>query len=109
MKLWNKEASALASTKDLAEISAHAPQSSRHTAIRQLHLGTVRDGIQLALRNIPTVALVTEPFWQQGDLIALSSGMPDIPRVRLPHPIAGSSAGEMAHLLMRLLRALSQC
>ena len=58
----------------------------------------MRDGIQLALRNSPTVALVTEPFWQQGDLIALSSGMPDIPRVRLPHPIAGSSASEMAAL-----------
>jgi hypothetical protein len=58
----------------------------------------VRDGIQLALRNIPTVALVTEPFWQQGDLIALSGGMPDIPRVRLPHPVAGSSAAEMAAL-----------
>ena len=58
----------------------------------------MRDGIQLALRDIPTVALVTEPFWQQGDLIALSSGMPDIPRVRLPHPIAGSSASEMMAL-----------
>ena len=62
----------------------------------------MRDGIQLALRNIPTVALVTEPFWQQGDLIALSGGMPDIPRVRLPHPVAGSSAAEMTALADRI-------
>ncbi len=44
------------------------------------------------------VALVTEPFWQQGDLIAVSNGMPDIPRVRLPHPVAGSGAVAMAQL-----------
>lgn len=44
------------------------------------------------------VALVTEPFWPQGDLIALSNGMPDVPRVRLPHPVAGTSAASMAAL-----------
>jgi hypothetical protein len=58
----------------------------------------VRDGIELARRNAAVVALVTEPFWQQGDLIALSNGMPDIPRVRLPHPVAGSGAQAMAAL-----------
>ena len=56
------------------------------------------------------VALVTEPFWQQGDLIALSGGMPDVPRIRLPHPVAGSSAEEMAaladHIVPRLLEVL---
>ncbi len=44
------------------------------------------------------VALVSEPFWQQGDLIALSNGMPDVPRLRLPHPVAGSGAEAMARL-----------
>jgi hypothetical protein len=44
------------------------------------------------------VALVTEPFWPQGDLIALSIGMPDVPRIRLPHPVAGSSSESMASL-----------
>jgi hypothetical protein len=58
----------------------------------------VRDGIELARRDAAVVALVTEPFWQQGDLIALSNGMPDIPRVRLPHPVAGSGTQAMSAL-----------
>jgi len=58
----------------------------------------VRDGIELARRDLAVVALVTEPFWEQGDLIALSNGMPDIPRVRLPHPVAGSGTQAMAQL-----------
>ncbi|MDA0300150.1 MAG: hypothetical protein O3B40_06925 [Actinobacteria bacterium] len=71
----------------------------------------MRDGIQLAMRGLPVVALVTEPFWQQGDLIALSGGMPDVPRVRLPHPVAGSSnefmmslADEIAPRLIAVLQ-----
>jgi hypothetical protein len=36
--------------------------------------------------------LVTDDFWPQGDFIANSLGMPDIPRVRLPHPVAGTGA-----------------
>jgi len=62
----------------------------------------VRDGIQLARRDRAVVALVTEHFWQQGDLIARSNGMPDIPRVRLPHPVAGSGAEAMARLAAQL-------
>lgn len=58
----------------------------------------MRDGIELAHRGLAVVALVTEPFWPQGDLIALSNGMPDVPRVRLPHPVAGTSAASMAAL-----------
>lgn len=38
------------------------------------------------------MALVTEEFWAQGDFIASSFGMPDIPRVQLPHPVAGTGA-----------------
>lgn len=44
------------------------------------------------------VALVTETFWEQGDLIARSNGMPDVPRVRLPHPVAGTGHEAMAAL-----------
>ena len=62
----------------------------------------MRDGIQLARRDRAVVALVTEPFWPQGDLIALSNGMPDIPRLRLPHPVAGSGAEAMARLAAEL-------
>jgi len=55
----------------------------------------VRDGINLANLGIPAVALVTEEFWPQGDFVAESLGMPDVPRVKLPHPIAGSGAQHM--------------
>ena len=52
----------------------------------------MRDGINVARRDIPAVALVTEEFWAQGDFIATSFGMPDVPRVQLPHPVAGTGA-----------------
>jgi hypothetical protein len=58
----------------------------------------VRDGIELARRDRAVVALVTDHFWPQGDVIALSNGMPDVPRLRLPHPVAGSGAAAMAAL-----------
>ena len=50
----------------------------------------MRDGVNLARLGIPAVALVTEDFWPQGDFVAQSLGMPDIPRVQLPHPLAGT-------------------
>jgi hypothetical protein len=55
----------------------------------------VRDGINIARLGVPAVALVTEDFWPQGDFIANSLGMPDIPRVRLPHPVAGTGAANL--------------
>ena len=55
----------------------------------------MRDGIAAAKRSIPAVALVTDDFWEQGDFVALSFSMPDIPRVRLPHPIAGTGKEAM--------------
>ena len=58
----------------------------------------MRDGINLARRDIPAVALVTDEFWAQGEFIAASFGMPDIPRVQLPHPVAGT--GTDSHRLV---------
>ena len=58
----------------------------------------MRDGVKLARRGVPAVALVTEKFWSQGDFVARSVGMPDVPRARLPHPIAGSGADNMARV-----------
>ena len=49
----------------------------------------------LARRGVPAVALVTEEFWAQGDFVARASGMPDIPRIQLPHPVAGAGATVM--------------
>lgn len=58
----------------------------------------MRDGIELARRERAVVTLVTDQFWPQGELIALSNGMPDVPRLRLPHPVAGTGAEAMAAL-----------
>lgn len=55
----------------------------------------MRDGVKLARRGVPSVALVTDEFWAQGDFVARSVGMPDVPRVRLPHPVAGSGIENM--------------
>ena len=72
----------------------------------------MRDGINLARLGIPAVALVTEEFWSQGDFVAQSLGMPGIPRVKLPHPVAGTGvknmrevAGSIAPLVITALEA----
>ena len=41
------------------------------------------------------MALVTEKFWTQGGYVAKVAGLPDLPRVQLPHPIAGTTRVEM--------------
>ena len=55
----------------------------------------MRDGISIARLGIPSVALVTEDFWPQGDFVAQSLGMPGAPRVRLPHPVAGTGEANL--------------
>jgi hypothetical protein len=72
----------------------------------------VRDGINLANLGIPAVALVTEEFWSQGDFVARSLGMPGVPRIKLPHPVAGTGVANMrevadsiAPLVIRALEA----
>ena len=70
----------------------------------------MRDGINLAKLGIPAVALVTEEFWPQGDFVAESLGMPDVPRIKLPHPIAGSGMENMRkvaqEIAMQVIAAL---
>lgn len=63
----------------------------------------MRDGVQLARRGIPAVALVTEKFWVQGDFVARSVGMPDLPRTRLPHPVAGTGSETMAQVATQVV------
>lgn len=58
----------------------------------------MRDGVNIAKLGIPSVALVTEDFWPQGDFVAQSLGMPDVPRVQLPHPVAGTGEARMAEV-----------
>ena len=55
----------------------------------------MRDGIAFAHRGVPVVALVTEDFSPQGGFVARAYGMPDVPRVLLPHPVAGTGLEAM--------------
>ena len=48
------------------------------------------------------MSLVTEKFWPQGDFIARSEGMVDLPRVRLPHPVAGSGHDNLAKVAVEI-------
>ena len=58
----------------------------------------MRDGIGMARLGVPAVALVTEEFWPQGDFVAQSLGMPEVPRIRLPHPVAGTGEANLARV-----------
>jgi hypothetical protein len=51
--------------------------------------------VRFAEAGVPAVALVTEKFWSQGDFVAKVAGLPDLPRVQLPHPVAGRTGDEM--------------
>ncbi len=58
----------------------------------------MRDGFNIARLGIPAVALVTEEFWPQADFVAQSLGMPDLPRIQLPHPVAGTGTDRMREI-----------
>ena len=68
----------------------------------------MRDGIAIAQKGIPSVALVTEKFWPQGDFVAKSLGMPDAPRLRLPHPLAGTGEAHLEQVAEALAPAIVQ-
>lgn len=58
----------------------------------------MRDSILAARQGLPAVALVTTEFWPQGDFVSHSNGMPDVPRIQLPHPVAGSGEDNMGRV-----------
>ncbi len=60
----------------------------------------MRDGVNLARLGVPAVALVSSEFWAQGDFIARSVGMPDVPRVQFPHPVAGAGVENMRRVAL---------
>ena len=66
----------------------------------------MRDGINIAHLGVPAVALVTEEFWSQGDFVAESLGMSDIPRVKLPHPVAGTGEASMQQIARDIVPAV---
>jgi hypothetical protein len=57
--------------------------------------GTVRDAIAMGSRGIPSVALVTDRFWDLSRFIAVGGGMESVPRVMLPYPVAGADESTM--------------
>ena len=63
----------------------------------------MRDGINIAKLGIPAIALVTEDFWPQGDFVAASVGMPDLRRVELPHPVAGTGTARMQEIASHII------
>jgi hypothetical protein len=71
----------------------------------------VRDAINFARVGIPSVALVTETFWPQGNFVSQAVGMPGIPRIMLPHPVAGTGREAMgavaSSIADEVLRALT--
>jgi hypothetical protein len=62
----------------------------------------VRDGINVARLGIPAVALVTTDFWAQGDFVATAAGMPGVPRVQLPHPVASTGRARMREISLEI-------
>ncbi len=66
----------------------------------------MRDGAKLARLGIPAIALVTERFVDQGDFVARSVGLPDLPRVRLPHPVAGTGKESLKRIADALVPKL---
>ena len=63
----------------------------------------MRDGVKIARSGMPVVSLVTEEFWPQGNFVAQSLGMPDVPRVKLPHPIAGTGDANIGRIAEDLI------
>ena len=66
----------------------------------------MRDGINIANRGLPCVALVTDEFWPQGDFVSQSLGMPDVPRIRLPHPLAGTGEANLLRVAREITPAI---
>jgi hypothetical protein len=59
---------------------------------------TTRDAVNVARAGTPVVALITAEFWGAGGFVARSVGMPDVPRVQLPHPVAGTGLARIAEI-----------
>lgn len=66
----------------------------------------MRDGINMARLGTPAVALVTSEFWEQGHFVAKAAGMPGVPRIELPHPIASTGRSNMRHVANQLVSAI---
>ena len=61
------------------------------------------DAVNLERLGIPTVTVVTEPFTVAAETVARSLGMPDIPRVVIPHDYLSEDTDAIAKKLEPLL------
>lgn len=61
------------------------------------------DAVNLERLGIPTVTVVTEPFTVAADTVARSLGMPDVPRVVIPHDYLSEDNDAIAKKLEPLL------
>lgn len=61
------------------------------------------DAVNLERLGIPTVTVVTEPFTIAADTVARSLGMPDVPRVVIPHDYLSEDTDAIAKKLEPLL------
>lgn len=64
------------------------------------------DAVNLERLGIPTVTVVTEPFTLAADTVARSLGMPDIPRVVVPHDYLSEDNDAIAKKLEPLLEEI---
>jgi hypothetical protein len=51
--------------------------------------GVVHDGVLLARAGMPVAVMVTERFRDEARFLARALGLPDLPFIFLPHPVAG--------------------
>ena len=61
------------------------------------------DAVNLERLGIPTVTVVTEPFTVAADTVARSLGLPDVPRVVIPHDYLSEDNDAIAKKLEPLL------
>ncbi|MBB6123378.1 UGSC family (seleno)protein [Sphingobium subterraneum] len=71
----------------------------------------VRDAVVLAQTGVPVVAMVTSTFAEEAAFVARASGLPDLPMVILPYPMAGEAPefhkAVAANVAPQILRALT--
>lgn len=61
------------------------------------------DAVNLERLGIPTVTVVTEPFTVAAETAARTLGMPDVPRVAIPHDYLSEDTDAIAKKLEPLL------
>ena len=85
------------------EVIAEAARNNDVAVTALGHCGSctssaTRDAVALASAGIPVCVLISEKFHEMSGFIARSVGMPDLPRVKLPHPVAGTGAARIAEI-----------